>query len=67
MQKARANIKIQRTGLMIPREFTVILPAADLERSKNLTSVLCTYNGTWKKLNRPLLKIHGEKLTHSPV
>ena len=32
MQEAGANIKIQRTGPMIPREFTVILPAADLER-----------------------------------
>jgi hypothetical protein len=35
MQEARANINIQRTGPMIPREFTVILPAADLERSIN--------------------------------
>jgi hypothetical protein len=32
MQAARANIKIQRLGSMIPREFTVILPASDLER-----------------------------------
>jgi hypothetical protein len=26
MQEARANIKIQRLGSIIPREFTVILP-----------------------------------------
>ena len=33
MQEAGANIKIQRTGPMIPREFTVTLSAADPERS----------------------------------